>query len=145
MSEESDEPAFTTAADLRGRDPDRETDFSIPERPEPSYSRHAGVTYKGGSVFELVPRGLGHDQLTELVRETLADGPYRYGDWFDLPMPLFLVHDDASNDTFRVGVRDGRVELHVRPQTTSEGLRAIYERLTDATGCAWDVRTRTAD
>lgn len=145
MSEESDEPAFTTAADLRKREPDREADFSIPDRPTPTYSRHDGVDYEGGCVFELVPRGLGHKQLADLVRETLADGPYRYGDWFDLPMPLFLVHDDSTGDTFRVGVRDGRVELHVRPQTTAEGLRALYERLADATGCGWDVRTRTGE
>lgn len=144
---------FTTAADLRERDgsaaarPDAGSpstpDFSIPERPERVYPRHGGVRYEGGCVFELVPRGVGHEQLAALLAETLAEGPYRYGDWFDLPMPLFLVHDDETNDTFRAGVRDGRVELHVRPETTSAGPRALYERLDGATGCAWDVRTRT--
>lgn len=147
MSEEVDDTGFTTAADLRAResaDGDGSTpDFAIPERPALSHERHGGMHYEGGCVFELVPRGLGHDELAALLRETLSTGPYRYGDWFDLPMPLFLVHDAGSNDVFRVGVRDGRVELHIRPQTSPDGPRRLYERLVDATGCAWAVRTRT--
>jgi hypothetical protein len=58
-------------------------------------------------------------------------------------MPLYLVHDDTTHDTFRVSVRDGRVRLHVLPETESAGLRAFFERLEDHG--EWAVERRVED
>jgi len=116
---------------------------AIPERPERHYPARGGVEYRGGCVFEFTPRG--DPDAAALLDRVLAEGPYRYGDWFDLPMPLYLVHDDEHGDTYRAGVRDGAVEVHVRPETTPAGVRALYERLASASGCPWAVRRRTAD
>ncbi|MFB6116927.1 hypothetical protein [Halosegnis sp.] len=99
------------------------------DNPERTHSRGGGMCYEGGTVLALAPAR--PEGLAEAVEAVLQAGPYRYGDWFDLPMPLFLVHDDETDDTFRVAVRDGRVELHARSATTASGLRAFYERLAD--------------
>lgn len=116
--------------------------FDIPARPERRYSR-ATVRYAGDVEFMLTPMG-GEDNthLEALLSDVLETGPYRYGDWFDLPMMLFLVHDDETNDTFRVSVRDGTVTLHVLPETESAGLRALYDRLVAASDCAWSIDRR---
>jgi hypothetical protein len=147
MAEE--EPTFVTAAELREReartavesesgaggagDPDAGDEFAIPARPDRRYPRSGGVEYVGGTVFSLDP---GVDRtdgdLADLVVSVLDSEVYRYGDWFDLPMPLYLVHDDSTHDTFRVAVRDGRVEVHVLPETGSEGVRALHDRLVEA-------------
>lgn len=143
MSRESDPPEaepdleFATAADLRKEATDgpdepagEEPDFSIPSHPERTFPRVAGVEYEGGTVFELRPEPAADEAaLATLARDVLDDGPYRWGDWFDLPLPVFLVHDDDTGDTFRVAVRDGAVELHVRPETAPAGLRAFHDRL----------------
>lgn len=150
-----DEPAFRTAAELREEaeataEPATTEaatgapDFAIPEHPERRYPRAGGVEYEGGTVFLLTPPGdWSESALAALVERVLAADDYRYGDWFDLPMALYLVHDDATNDTFRVAVRDAHVELHVRPKTKSEGLRALYDRLVDATDGDWRVERRS--
>jgi hypothetical protein len=157
-----DEPEFTTAGELRSTEPEGASGdadgedqgstppgqtgstFAIPDRPERSYPRHGGVEYRGGTVFRLVPDRDRETAPVASVVESVLDGhEYRYGDWFDLPMPLYLVHDDGTNDTFRVAVRDGTVELHVRPETSPAGLQALYERLAAATACGWEVERRT--
>jgi hypothetical protein len=161
MSEESaPDPEFTTAAALReeagvdgsappagGTDPpgsvDADPRFAIPARPERHYPARGGVEYRGGCVFEFRPRGA--PDAAALLRRVLEAGPYRYGDWFDLPMPLYLVHDDEHGDTYRAAVRDGGVEVHVRPETTPAGVRALYERLDESSRCPWAVRRRVAD
>jgi hypothetical protein len=142
---EDEEPGFVTAAELREATeaggaaddgtstgdtaPDR---FAIPERPTRRYPRGGGVEYVGGTRFRLVPPTDRSDrELVALVERVLAGDRYRFGDWFDLPMPLYLVHDDRTHDTYRVSVRDGRVVLHVLPETGSAGLRAFFERLAD--------------
>ncbi|MDZ7747251.1 MAG: hypothetical protein U5K28_12445 [Halobacteriales archaeon] len=129
-----DDPEFTTANALR--DEQRESSDGEPRfditHPERSHSRARGMEYQGGTVFVFVPRR--SDGLAKQVLALLDAGPYRYGDWFDLPMPLFLVHDDDSDDTFRLGVRDDRVELHVRSATSSEGVAAFHDRLTNRVG-----------
>jgi hypothetical protein len=144
-----EEPEFTTAADLRSEDADAESRstcesrFAIPERPERRFPRHGGVKYEGGTVFVLRPeRDRATPEVREVLEGVLADHDYRYGDWFDLPMPLFLVRDDGTNDVFRLSVRDGAVELHVRPETSAEGVRALYERLDAATDHGWSVDRR---
>ncbi|MFQ3318340.1 MAG: hypothetical protein ACI8UR_000849 [Natronomonas sp.] len=118
--------------------------FAIPERPERRYPRRGGVEYEGETVFSLTPTAEQPDaDLAALVEAVLEQPPYRYGDWFDLPMPLYLVHDDETGDTFRVAVRDGTVEFHVLPATESAGLRALHRRLDAASDCGWAVRCRT--
>jgi hypothetical protein len=128
--------------------------FAIPQRPERRFSRSSGLSYEGTTVFMLTPDRVpeggatetgadaagasGSDpgvdaRLYDLVERVLGADPYTYGDWFDLPMPVFLVHDRETSDVFRVAIRDGKVELHVLPETDSEGLSALYERLCAAT------------
>lgn len=117
--------------------------FAIPQPPVRRYPRRGGVEYEGQTVFSLTPADpLDDPELASLVRAVLEGDPYRYGDWFDLPMPLYLVHDDETGDTFRVAVRDGDVEFHVLPDTESEGLRRLYERLVDASDTTWAVERR---
>jgi hypothetical protein len=123
---------------------DTEPTFEIPKHPERRYPRRGGVEYEGKTVFTLTPEGnCGESALVTLVESVLDRSPYRYGDWFDLPMPLYLVHDDRTGDTFRVGIRDGAVELHVLPETESEGLAAFYDRLAATAATEWSVTRRT--
>jgi hypothetical protein len=118
--------------------------FTIPQRPTRRYPYQGGVEYEGETVFGLEPRRDRSDaDLAALVEDVLSTEPYTYGDWFDLPMPLYLVHDEGTGDVFRVGVRDGRVELHVLPATESAGLRALYERLRAASDGEWRVECHT--
>jgi hypothetical protein len=160
MSE--DEPGFVTAADLRDAESEAgqapasgsagdegagdgdDGQFHIPERPTRTYPRDGGVEYVGGTVFSLSP-ATDHEEgsLVEVVEAVLSAGAYRWGDWFDLPMPLYLVHDDTTHDTFRVSVRDGGVRLHVLPETDSAGLQAFFERLEDHG--EWAVERRVED
>lgn len=123
---------------------DDDPTFSIPQRPTRRYRRRGGVEYEGETVFTLRPeRDSEERSLTALAESVLGRGPYRYGDWFDLPMPVYLVHDDETGDTFRVAVRDGTVQLYVLPDTDPPGLRAFYERLDRRTESAWSVACRT--
>ena len=118
--------------------------FAIPERPNRRYQRRGGLEYEGGTVFALRPAAaLDEPALASLVESVLEDDPYRYGDWFDLPMQLYLVHDDQTGDTFRVAIRDGIVELHVLPETDREGLRAFHDRLVAVSSTTWSVTRRT--
>lgn len=122
---------------------DDDPSFSIPRHPTRRYPRRGGVEYDGGSVFRLTPdRDTDDGSLTGLVESTLDRPPYRYGDWFDLPMPLYVVHDRDTDDTFRVSVRDGVVQLHVLPETGRGGLRAFYDRLVAASDTDWTVTCR---
>ncbi|MFC6974030.1 hypothetical protein ACFQL1_04055 [Halomicroarcula sp. GCM10025709] len=114
--------------------------FEIPARPQRRFPHDSGVEYEGGTEFRLLPdRSFDDGSLPALVRELLAAGPYRYGDFHDLPMPLWLVRDEETADVFRVAVRDGTVRLHVLPTTESAGLRRFYDRLRDASGGDWTV------
>lgn len=120
-----------------------EPTFDIPHRPRRRFSRDS-VEYVGETVFRLDPAITdGDESVTALVETVLDGGPYDVGDWFDLPMPLFLVHDRETRDTFRIAVRDGRVELHVLPETDSAGLRAFYDRLVAESDRNWTVTCRT--
>ena len=150
-----DEPTFVTAAELREREtraaaesegPEGD-EFAIPSRPGRRYPRNGGVEYVGGTVFSFDP-GVDRDdsELAALVESVLDSEPYRYGDWFDLPMPLYLVHDAVTHDTFRVAVRDGRVEVHVLPETGSAGVQALHERLVEAGEASeWTVERRVEE
>jgi len=123
---------------------DGDPSFEIPRRPERRYPRGGGVEYEGETVFALTPHpALSDGDLRALVEEVLDGDPYRYGDWFDLPMPLYLVNDGETGDVFRVAIRDGTVELHVLPATDADGLRELYERLRAASDADWTVECRT--
>ena len=118
--------------------------FSIPARPTRRFPHGSGVEYEGGTEFRLAPDGeRSEPELAAVVTGILADGPYRYGDFHDLPMPLWLVRDEDTADVFRVAVRDGTVRLHVLPTTEPAGLRRFYDRLRDADGSlSWAVDRR---
>lgn len=115
--------------------------FSIPARPTRRYPHGSGVEYEGGTEFELTPDATRTEpELSAVVTDILAAGPYRYGDFHDLPMPLWLVRDEETADVFRVAVRDGTVRLHVLPTTESDGLRRFFQRLQDAeASLSWRV------
>lgn len=126
-------------------EPVADPSFAIPQRPERQYSRAGGLSYEGTTVFALTPDRAptegtdGEDAdrnawLRGLVERVLGADPYTYGDWFDLPMPVFLVHDRETGDVFRVAIRGGTIEFHVLPETGSGGLYALYERLCAAAG-----------
>ncbi|MEF8840222.1 MAG: hypothetical protein V5A62_01160 [Haloarculaceae archaeon] len=158
-----DEPTFVTATELRerearaavedhpgsdGADDSATDEFAIPARPDRRYPRGGGVEYVGGTVFSFDPGVDRTDgELATLLVSVLDSGTYRYGDWFDLPMPLYLVRDDSTHDTFRVAVRDGRVEVHVLPETDPEGVRALHDRLAEAGEDAfeWTVERRVEE
>lgn len=117
--------------------------FAISARPKRRFHRD-GVEYEGELLFVCSPAAdRSADELGELVAAVLADGPYRYGDFLDLPMALYLVRDDETGDVFRVSVRDGTVRLHVLPTTEASGLRAFYRRLVDRSAVDWRVDRRT--
>jgi len=118
--------------------------FGIPARPERTYSRGGGLEYEGAVVFELDPAAERTDgDLDALVRRVVEGGGYRWGDFLELPMPLYLVRDEGTGDVFRVSVRDGTVRLHVLPATGSAGLRQFYDRLVERSACDWRVHRHT--
>jgi hypothetical protein len=118
--------------------------FAIPARPRRQYPRGGGLEYEGETIFRLSPAGDHTDaSLQGLVEDVLEREPYTYGDWFDLPMPLYLVHDAETGDVFRVGIRNEAVEFHVLPDTESAGLRGLYDRLVDASTTDWSVTCST--
>jgi hypothetical protein len=121
--------------------------FSIPARPRRRFPHDSGVEYEGGTEFELTPdRDRTEPELETVVTDILATGPYRYGDFHDLPMPFWLVRDEGTTDVFRVAIRAGTVRLHVLPTTDADGLARFYERLceTDPT-LSWTVERRVDD
>lgn len=122
----------------------RDPSFAIPGRPRRTYPQRGGVEYEGETVFDLRPTGdPSDDDLEAWVADVLASGPYRFGDFLELPMALYLARDEETTDVFRVAVRDGTVRLHVLPETESEGLRQFYARLVERSGCEWRVDRRS--
>ena len=121
-------------------------DFTIPSHPTTRYPPRGGVEYVGETIFYLDPEpSLGDGDLETLVTDVLADDAYVYGDWFELPLPVYLVHDREERTVFRVVVRKGRIELHVLPNTESPGLRGIYDRLDATSDCEWRIECRTSE
>jgi hypothetical protein len=122
----------------------RDHSFTIPDRPRRSYPQSGGVEYEGETVFELEPASdPSDDELDRLVATVLSAASYRFGDFMELPMTLYLVRDEQTTDVFRVAVRDGSVRLYVLPETESAGLRRFYERLVAHSACEWRVECRT--
>ncbi|KZN26090.1 hypothetical protein A4G99_23245 [Haladaptatus sp. R4] len=119
---------------------DGDPSFSIPHRPRRTYPRRGGVRYEGETLFRLSPDSdPSENDLTALVERVLDGDAYTYGDWFDLPVPMYLVRDREHDTTFRVVVRYGSVELHILPDTRSEGLKSIYRRLSAESPVSWNV------
>jgi len=120
--------------------------FAIPSRPQRNYPYSGGLEYEGQTVFRLDPdEGRSESDLSALLEAALAEGPYRYGDFHDLPMVLYLVRDEETGDVFRASVRDGAIRLHVLPETDSGGLRAMYDRIDARTDHGWRVDCRTSE
>jgi hypothetical protein len=118
--------------------------FAIPVRPERTYPYSGGVEYEGETVFTLTPgTEWSNERLERLVGQVLAAGPYRYGDFRNLPMALYLVRDGRTGDVFRLSIRDSDIRLHVLPDTEPDGLRAMYDRLVARTDCDWVVECST--
>lgn len=115
--------------------------FAIPQRPERRYPFSGGVEYEGETTFVLTPDDEYSDgDLADLLGTVFEEGPYRYGNFLDLPMVVYLCKDETTKDVFRVSIRDGTVQFHVLPETESAGLRTLYQRLTERTGTDWQVR-----
>jgi len=120
--------------------------FAIPEHPERTYPYSGGVEYEGETVFRLIPgEDRSNESLNRLVGDVLEVGPYRYGDFLNLPMPLYLVRDEETADVFRLSIRDGEIRLHVLPDTGSAGLRAVYDRIADRSEGDWRVTYETRE
>ena len=60
-------------------------------------------------------------------------------------MPLYLVRDEETRDVFRLSIRDGEIRLHVLPDTESDGLRAMYDRIADRSEGDWRVTYETRE
>jgi hypothetical protein len=118
-----------------------EPSFRIAARPEREF-REGGVERTRGSVFTLTP---DDGAVGERVENVLADERYTVGDWFDLPAPVYLVHDAERSGVFRVVRHDDRVDLHVMATTDADGLRAFYDRLTAVSDVPWSVDCETND
>jgi hypothetical protein len=118
--------------------------FDIPRRPERTYPRESGVEYEGGTIFRLAPDPeVPEAELSTLVEEVLDGERYTYGDWFELPAPVYLVHDERHSTAFRVVIRYGTVEFHVLPETVQEALRGMYSQLCTSAECSWRVECET--
>lgn len=114
--------------------------FSIPSRPRRHFPFSGGVEYEGQTLFRLLPdQSQPQERLVDLVEALLEAGPYRYGDFMNLPMPLYLVRDEDTGDVFRVSIRDGCIRLHVLPETDSVGLRTFFERVDERSDHSWRV------
>lgn len=109
--------------------------FEIPVRPQCEYSG-GELTRTGGTVFSITPED---GSVGERLERVLARERYTAGDWFDLPSPVYLVHDRDLGTVFRVVGYDDRVELHVTTTTESRGLRAFYEALGEESETEWTV------
>jgi hypothetical protein len=116
-----------------------DTRFEIPARPARRFSSTGHLEYDGGTRFDLDPTDRLERPLAAVVESVLDTDPYRYGDFLELPMPVYLVRDDGTADVFRVAVRDGEVRLYVLPETDPAGLQAFFDRLQAASGVKWSV------
>lgn len=120
------------------------TIFEIPTRPERRYPPSGGVEHEGGTAFHLLPDAELHTAaLDEMLAAVLAPDRYVRGDFFDFPAPVYLVNDAELATTFRCVVRDGRLELHVLPNTDAAALAVLYERIEEASDVAWRVERHT--
>ena len=116
--------------------------FDIPARPTRAYTRLGDVETDGQTRFILRPLA-EETAVSDWVDEVLAADRYTYGDWFELPYPVYLVHDSVVATVFRTAIRAPRVELHVLPETKPAGLEAFYRQLVEVSEIGWTVAVET--
>ena len=122
-----------------------EPSFEIPVHPERHYPAGGGIKYEGQTVFSLhADPPLSQTTLQAHLHATLDDDVYTYGERDGLPAPVYLVHDRERRTVFRVVIRDGRLELHVLPNTDEKTLRGVFERFCERDGVSWTVECRTS-
>jgi hypothetical protein len=120
----------------------------IPTRPERRCPSAGGLEYDGGTRFELVPIDDPGDSVARLVEQVLRAGPYRHGDFHELPMPLFLVRDDQAKldvhceTVLGVAVADRLDELHAYDAHTTGHILGGIAAL-DRAGVPWYVMSAT--
>ena len=119
---------------------DEDPSFEIPAYPRRVFSR-TGVEHDGKTAFTLTPDA-DCDPFSAVDRIG-TDERYVFGDWFDLPMPVYLVYDREVSTVFRVVIYAGSVELRVLPSTDPQGLAAFYRALRTESGCEWSVECET--
>ena len=120
--------------------PDDGPSFEIPAYPRRVFSRD-GVEHDGMTAFTLTPT-VDCDPPSAVGRVVSADR-YVYGDWFDLPVPVYLVYDRVVSTVFRVVCHPDRVELRVLPSTEPAGLEAFYRAVRTETDVDWSVTVET--
>lgn len=111
--------------------------FEIPSHPERVYPASGGIRYEGGSRFVLEPEG--PTDLNETVNGALDADRYVVGDWFDLPQPVYLVHDGSLDTGFKVVVIGDAVRIHVLPDTDAAALAAFFDALEEVSTVDWSV------
>lgn len=118
-------------------DPDR---FGIPVRPTRTIDGET-VEASGEVVFKFIPADPSTDirSLVSLIFETEG---YIAGDWFGLPEPVYLVHDEVIGDVFRVRISGHSVEFMVLPSTTPPSIERFYDRLRSYSSVPWDIERR---
>lgn len=120
-----------------------EDEFADVDPPRRQFDSDGTLSYEDGTVIALAPAVERTDEvLAALVADVLVEGPYRHGDFLELPMPVWLVRDEETGDVFRVSIRDGTVQLHLLPETGPAGLRRLRDRLAARTGSEWTVTDR---
>ena len=114
--------------------------FDAPSRPERVLD-DGGVEYAGKVVYTLSPEGEG--PVRRWVEGVLGADRYTAGDWFDLPLPVYLVCDHEVGSLFRVVVATDSVQLQLLPDTEERALSAFFDRLRAASDVEWTVRCET--
>jgi hypothetical protein len=111
--------------------------FDVPDRPERRLD-DGSVEYAGKVVYRLEPGSKG--PVERWVGAVLDADRYTVGDWFDLPLPVYLVCDHQVGSLFRVVVSATDVELQLLPETDERALSAFFDRLRrESDGTEWSV------
>lgn len=118
-------------------DPDR---FAIPVRPTRTIVGET-VQASGEVVFRFTPSDSSTD-VRGLVSLILATEGYTAGDWFGLPEPVYLVHDEVIGDVFRVRISGQTVEVMVLPSTTPRSVERFYDQLGSNSSVDWAIDRR---
>ena len=120
---DSEETAEHLLAYLRGRIDDDDTVYAVNSQ-------------RGGDDTSDDEVAAGKSALEPLEEELGADGHQLVrGNSPQEDMIQFARdHDVDTDDTFRLGVREERVELHVRSATSPAGVEAFHDRLTGRVG-----------
>ncbi|WP_331233079.1 hypothetical protein [Natronorarus salvus] len=113
--------------------------FDAPTRPERVLD-DGGVEYAGRVVYTLSPED---GPVERWVEDVLDAERYTAGDWFDLPLPVYLVCDHEVGSLFRVVVAADSVQLQLLPDTDERALSAFFDRLRSESDVEWTVCCET--